>query len=209
MSPYYQGNIITAINAVLPGGIANILNLGLGIGAILALGVIIYGGILYSTSGYNPSNKKEAQTWIIAAVKGLALIALGFILLQILNPSVLNISEVNIERLQRISPPTIQESIARLFAMPPMPEEYNEIFFNTVITHTQTIDALEETAGERDLTEAEKREISIADTERAKACDSLCDNAIISGTKLPLKTIESCWPTEGEKLLPRRMGCID
>jgi len=82
--------IIGAIDTLIPGGIANIFNFGLGIGAVLALGTIIYAGILYSVSGDNASKQKEAREWIIAAAKGLAVIACGYIILQIANPGMLN-----------------------------------------------------------------------------------------------------------------------
>ena len=89
--------IISAINQFIPGGIDNIFNTGLGIGAILALGTIIYAGIIYSSSGDNASKQKEAREWIWAAVKGLALIAAGAILINIINPNIANIQEADIQ----------------------------------------------------------------------------------------------------------------
>ena len=91
-----SAGIISAIDGFIPGGIANAFNTGLGIGAILALGTVIYAGIIYSTSGDNASKQKEAREWIWAAVKGLALIAVGAILINIINPNVANIQEVQI-----------------------------------------------------------------------------------------------------------------
>ncbi len=97
MEPQAEGGIISAINAIIPGGIANIFNFGLGIGAVLALATIIYAGILYSVSGDNASKQKEAREWIIAAAKGLAVIAFGFIILSIANPRATQIREIFID----------------------------------------------------------------------------------------------------------------
>jgi hypothetical protein len=72
------------------GGISNLLNFGLMIGGAIALGTIIFGGITYSMSGDDSSKQKNAKEWIWAAVKGLAVIAFGFILLRLLNPGSFN-----------------------------------------------------------------------------------------------------------------------
>jgi hypothetical protein len=93
-----QTGIITSIDRILPGGISNIFNLGLGIGAIIALGTVTYAGIIYSTSGDNSSKQKDAKAWIVAAAKGLALIAGGVILLNIVNPNIVDVNEPTIEK---------------------------------------------------------------------------------------------------------------
>jgi len=100
-----QTGIISAINRSIPGGIDNIFNLGLGIGAIIALGTVTYAGILYSTSGDNSSKQKEARAWIIAAAKGLALIAGGVIILNIINPHIFKVSEHATSPVPILKPP--------------------------------------------------------------------------------------------------------
>jgi len=96
------GGIITAIDTMIPGGIANLFNIGLGIGAILAFGTLIYAGILYSIAGDNASKQKEAKAWIIAAAKGLALLAFGVVLINIVNPGLMQIEEADIEEVRRV-----------------------------------------------------------------------------------------------------------
>jgi hypothetical protein len=91
--------IISAIDRIIPGGIDNIFGLGLGIGAILAIGTVIYAGIIYASSGDNSSKQKDAKAWIVAAVKGLALIAGGFLILTIVNPQVVKVEEILIKDL--------------------------------------------------------------------------------------------------------------
>ena len=85
-----NAGLMQAINSLIPGGITNLLNTGLGIAAIAALGTIIYAGILYSMSGDNTSVQKEAKAWVMAAIKGIAVIAFGYIILNIANPRMLN-----------------------------------------------------------------------------------------------------------------------
>jgi len=86
--------IMAAIDQFIPGGIENIFNVGLGIGAILAVGTIIFAGILYSSAGDNSSKQKEAREWIWAAVKGLVVIAFGFIIISIINPKATKVEEI-------------------------------------------------------------------------------------------------------------------
>ena len=96
------GGIITAIDTLIPGGIANIFNIGLGAGAILAFGTIIYAGILYSIAGDDASKQKEAKAWILAAVKGLVLLAFGVVLINIVNPGLRVVEEIIIRELKPI-----------------------------------------------------------------------------------------------------------
>jgi len=57
----------------------NLYNTALGFGAILALGVIVYGGVRYSASAGNPSGITEAKKWIIAGLLGLLLLFGSFL----------------------------------------------------------------------------------------------------------------------------------
>src|SRR3989338_10248088 len=50
---------------------ANFYSWSLGIGVMLALGVLVFAGFLYVTSSGNPSRMGEAKKWITAAVAGL------------------------------------------------------------------------------------------------------------------------------------------
>jgi len=105
---FAQEGIIKAVSDFIPGGVENIFNLGLGVGAILALGTIIYTGILYSTAGDSESKQKDAKEWILSAAKGLGLIAFGWILLNIVNPNITKIKEIEVEELEEISNPNIE-----------------------------------------------------------------------------------------------------
>ena len=89
-----ENDITKSIDSIIPGGLANIFNFGLALGALIAFGTIIYAGILYSASGDNSSKQKDAREWIWAAIQGLGLLALGFIILRIINPNLVSIKPV-------------------------------------------------------------------------------------------------------------------
>lgn len=60
----------------------------LGIGAVLAFGVIVYGGVLWSVS-MGGEQKNQAKEWIKGAVYGMLLLAFSYLLLSIINPNLL------------------------------------------------------------------------------------------------------------------------
>jgi hypothetical protein len=75
-------------------GIANgfrgIFVWALSIGGLLALGVIISGGILYIASAGNASLQKDAKDRIFNAVFGLLILAGSFVILNTINPAILS-----------------------------------------------------------------------------------------------------------------------
>lgn len=75
------------LGTVIPGGLQNIFIWAIGIGGVVAFGIIVYGGILYMSSGGNPSRVGDAWEWIKAAIYGLLLLFLGWILLYTINPT--------------------------------------------------------------------------------------------------------------------------
>ncbi len=76
-----------------PGGvIANFYQFALLIGGILAFGAVVYGGVLYLVSAGNPSRQGEGKEWIESALIGLALLAGAYIILDIVNPALLNLT---------------------------------------------------------------------------------------------------------------------
>jgi len=66
--------------------VARFYNTTIGIGVILALGIITYGGVLYSVSGGNASRTKNAKDWIWAAIFGLIILLSSFVILDTINP---------------------------------------------------------------------------------------------------------------------------
>jgi len=88
----------TTVSLGLAERVTNFYNYALGLGALLALGVILYGGLAYSASAGNPSRITEAKEWIKHAIFGLILLFSIFIFLQILNPDLLNLEEILLEQ---------------------------------------------------------------------------------------------------------------
>lgn len=72
------------------GGWSNILKFGLQIGVTLAFGTILYAGFLYLTGADNASKQKDAIDWIKAAALGLAILIFGYLILNTINPDILN-----------------------------------------------------------------------------------------------------------------------
>ena len=91
-----SSGIVEGLDKLIPGGFENILFFGITIGALAAVGVIIYAGILYAASGDNSSKQKEAREWIWAAVKGLAVLVFGYLIINLANPKLTTIEEIDI-----------------------------------------------------------------------------------------------------------------
>jgi hypothetical protein len=72
--------------------IGNFYQFALLIGGVLALAVVVYGGILYMTSIGNPSGQSEAKAWLWAAVWGILLLGGAYLILNIINPQLTNLT---------------------------------------------------------------------------------------------------------------------
>lgn len=97
-----------------PGGfVATFYRIALGLVGGAALGVLIYGAILWTLSEAVTS-KEEAKKWITGAVWGLALLLGAYLILYTINPDLVNISQTQsfldklIQRVN-ISKPTIED----------------------------------------------------------------------------------------------------
>lgn len=103
------------INTNLPGGtsstspigiISDIYKFALSISGILAVGVIIYGGVRYISSPGSPSGQSDAKEWIISALLGILLLAGAYFVLNIVNPelTILRMPELNDVKLATSTP---------------------------------------------------------------------------------------------------------
>jgi len=87
-------DLVKAISNIDFGGgftLNGIFGWALGIGGVAALGVIIFGGVMYIASAGNVSRQGDAKEWIKAAVYGLILLAAGYLILNTLNPAILKV----------------------------------------------------------------------------------------------------------------------
>ena len=74
--------------------VGNFYNWSLGIGVVLALGIIVYAGVRYAASGGNSSAIDDAKKWITSAVLGLMLLFSTFIILKLINPQLINLKDI-------------------------------------------------------------------------------------------------------------------
>ncbi len=78
------------------GLINTIYNYSLVLVGIVALGAIIYGGILYTMSAGNPSGQTEATGWITGAIWGLILLLGAALLFNTINPEIISLKLPNL-----------------------------------------------------------------------------------------------------------------
>lgn len=91
VSPAIPGS--SPSNGTGPAGwVANFYNFALLVSGVLAFGAVVYGGILYLTSAGNPSRQSEGKEWIESALIGVLLLAGAYLILQIVNPAIVNIN---------------------------------------------------------------------------------------------------------------------
>jgi hypothetical protein len=97
----------------VPLGIAervdNFYTTALAVGAIVALGVLVYGGLRYAASAGSPAGQKEARAWILGAILGLFILFASFIILQTINPQ---LTELEDPTLARQTQPPVRETKA-------------------------------------------------------------------------------------------------
>src|SRR3989338_2493258 len=98
----------TKISLGLAERVSNTYTWALGIGGMVALGIIIFGGVLYSASGGNPSRMDEAKKWIQHALFGLALLLSSYLLLNFINPDLTSLEEVFLDPNPRVEGPTLE-----------------------------------------------------------------------------------------------------
>lgn len=68
---------------------AQLFTWAIGLGAILAFGVIVYGGVLWSVS-MGGEQKNAAKEWIKGAIYGLLLLIAAYLILRTINPELVN-----------------------------------------------------------------------------------------------------------------------
>ncbi len=71
--------------------VARFYQIALGFVGAAALAVILYGAILYTVSAGNTSKQSEARKWMTGAVLGLILLLAAYLILYIINPSLVNL----------------------------------------------------------------------------------------------------------------------
>jgi hypothetical protein len=92
ISPAIPGVNVNGANASPGAWVSNFYQFALLIGGILAFGAIVYGGVKSAISAGNPSAISEARQWIWSALIGLLLLGGAYIILNTINPNLLNLN---------------------------------------------------------------------------------------------------------------------
>ena len=87
----------TTTKAFLPAYIEYIFTWAIIIAGLLAFFALVYGGILYMTSGGNPSKMSDAREQIIAGFLGLIILLSSFLILNTIDPQLVILEQVKFE----------------------------------------------------------------------------------------------------------------
>lgn len=90
--------------------IAGFYKWALGIGGLVALGIIVFGGILYTVSAGNASKQDDAKQWVTGALIGLILLFGSYLILNTINPNLTVLKDVTLKR--NVSAPTLDNPVS-------------------------------------------------------------------------------------------------
>ncbi len=76
---------------------------GLTIGSILAVMVIVIGGVMYMISSADPSKIALAKQLIFGSITGITLLICSYLLLKVINPNLTNLNSLKIETIETVS----------------------------------------------------------------------------------------------------------
>ena len=95
-------------NDSIPNYLNNIYKFAVGIAGLLALGMIVAGGVYYTISAGSSDKQKEAKDMITSAVLGVAMLLGSYLILKTINPQIvtlnLNFTDISGGELQEINP---------------------------------------------------------------------------------------------------------
>ena len=78
--------------STMGGYLANIYTIGIGLAGVLAVLMIVIGGIQYIGSGMSPSGKSDAKDRITNAILGLLLALLSWLILNTIDPNLVSLN---------------------------------------------------------------------------------------------------------------------
>lgn len=106
--------------------IKGVVNYGTGIASILAIVVLMFGGLIWMTAGGNTSRVGEAKAWITGSVSGLVLVLCSYLILYTINPALTvlkpiklgTINEIKLEEIEGDSstPMTTDKNLSSVLA---------------------------------------------------------------------------------------------
>jgi hypothetical protein len=104
---YVPGNEESATKTVvipwLPQYISAAYKLGVAIGSVMAAAMLMIGGMQYLTAGGNSSRVSKAKERIVDSLIGLILVLGTYVILDTMNPNLVNFSSLSVEQIQPIT----------------------------------------------------------------------------------------------------------
>jgi len=97
------GPNVNSVTTGPAGFVANFYQFALMLSGVLAFGAIVYGGVKYVTAAGNPSGQSDGKQWIEGALLGLLLLAGAYIILNVINPDLVNLNIVKNINLQSVN----------------------------------------------------------------------------------------------------------
>ncbi len=92
--------------------VGNAYRYGVVIGSILAVMMIMIGGVMYLVGGLNPAMISRGKEYIVGAVTGLILLLGSYVLLNTINPNLINLQPIEVEYVKEtLMAPGICENI--------------------------------------------------------------------------------------------------
>ena len=85
-------NVTGKETVTLGGYLSNIYVLGIGLAGVLAVLMVVVGGIQYIGSGMSPSGKSDAKDRITNAIMGLLLALLSWLILNTIDPNLVSLN---------------------------------------------------------------------------------------------------------------------
>jgi len=71
--------------------INNFYNAAIGFGGIAAMAMVVYGALYITLSGASPDKQREGKDIILSAITGLILLFAAYLILQIVNPQIVEL----------------------------------------------------------------------------------------------------------------------
>ncbi|PIU99239.1 hypothetical protein COS59_00865, partial [Candidatus Wolfebacteria bacterium CG03_land_8_20_14_0_80_36_15] len=81
--------------------VQKIYSIALGLVGVLALGMIIFGGLRYATSVGNPSAQTDARKIITQAIWGVVLLLSAYLILNTINPELVKLKKPVLKKIER------------------------------------------------------------------------------------------------------------
>ncbi|MCL4406350.1 MAG: peptidoglycan DD-metalloendopeptidase family protein [Patescibacteria group bacterium] len=99
-----SSGILEALNSLIPGGLENLFVFAWELGGFIAFLIILWAGFQYTVHANDVAKQKRSKEMITEAAWGLGILATSYIIISVINPSLLEF-KINLPPLQKINLP--------------------------------------------------------------------------------------------------------